>query len=145
MVVDFYVLEEVSPRTRLRTACRVVEKAYLAGNKVLVWHTELDELREFDELLWTFGDGSFVPHEPLTPNGFEIAPVLLSMNTPPPCPVDVLVNLAADVPPCIDSAQRVAEFIDGDATRRQAGRTRFRTYKDRGITPNTHNLRTEGS
>ena len=143
MVVDFYVLEEVSPRARLRTACRVVEKAYLAGNTVLVWHTELEELREFDELLWTFGDGSFVPHEPLAANGFEAAPVLLSMGTPPPGPVDVLVNLAADVPACAETAQRVAEFIDGDPARRQAGRTRFRLYKDRGITPNTHPLRSD--
>jgi DNA polymerase-3 subunit chi len=141
MNVDFYVLDEVSPRARLRTACRVVEKAYLAGHTVLVWHTELEELREFDELLWTFGDGSFVPHEPLTAGGFDAAPVLLSMGTPPPGPVDVLVNLAAEVPPCADVAQRVAEFIDGDPARRQAGRARFRTYKDRGILPTTHTLR----
>lgn len=140
MVVDFYVLDEVSPRARLRTACRVVEKAYLAGNTVLVWHTELEELKEFDELLWTFGDGSFVPHEPLAANGFEVAPVLLSMGAAPAFPFDVLVNLAPEVPAFVDSAQRVAEFIDGDPARRQAGRARFRTYKDRGIQPNTHNI-----
>jgi DNA polymerase-3 subunit chi len=139
--VDFYVLDEVSPRARLRTACRVVEKAYLAGHTVLVWHTELEELREFDELLWTFGDGSFVPHEPLGTAGFEAAPVLLSMGTAPPASVDVLVNLAPDVPACADAAQRVAEFIDGDPARRQAGRNRFRVYKDRGIQPTTHTLR----
>lgn len=140
MNVDFYVLDEVSSRARLRTACRVVEKAYLAGHTVLVWHTELEELREFDELLWTFSDGCFVPHEPLASGGFDAAPVLLSMGTPPPCPVDVLVNLAADVPPCVDVAQRVAEFIDGDPERRQAGRARFRAYKSRGVEPVTHNL-----
>lgn len=143
MNVDFYVLDEVSPRARLRTACRVAEKAYLAGHTVLVWHTELEELREFDELLWTFGDGSFVPHEPLAASGFEAAPVLLSMGTPPPGPVDVLINLAPEVPACIDAAQRVAEFIDGDPARRQAGRARFRVYKDRGIQPSTHNLRSD--
>lgn len=140
MVVDFYVLEEVSARARLRTACRVVEKAYLAGNTVLVWHTEAEELKEFDELLWTFGDGSFVPHEPLGTAGFEAAPVLLSMGTPPTVPFDVLVNLAPDVPACAATAPRVAEFIDGEPARRQAGRNRFRAYKDRGITPNTHNI-----
>ncbi|MBX5460321.1 MAG: DNA polymerase III subunit chi [Steroidobacteraceae bacterium] len=138
--VDFYVIEEASPRARLRTACRVVEKAYLAGQTVLVWHTENNELREFDELLWTFGDGSFVPHEPLTAAGFEVAPVLLSLATPPPGPVGVLVNLAPEVPACVDAAQRVAEFIDGDPARRQAGRARFRAYKERGLQPTTHNL-----
>ena len=140
MVVDFYVLDEVSARGRLRTACRVVEKAYLAEHTVLVWHTELEELKEFDELLWTFGDGSFVPHEPLAANGFEVAPVLLSMGTAPAFPFDVLVNLAPEVPAFVDSAQRVAEFIDGDPGRRQVGRARFRVYKDRGVQPSTHTI-----
>ena len=40
--VDFYVTESTAPRDRLRTACRVVEKAYLAGNTVLVWHTDVE-------------------------------------------------------------------------------------------------------
>ena len=135
------MLEDVSARERLRTACRVVEKAYLAGQTVLVWHTEAQELREFDEMLWTFGDGSFVPHEALGADGFEAAPVLLSAGMPPPGPVDVLVNLAADVPACAATARRVAEFIDGDPNRRQAGRARFRVYKERGLQPVTHTLR----
>jgi len=138
--VDFYVTESTAPRDRLRTACRVVEKAYQAGNTVLVWHTDLEELREFDELLWTFADGTFVPHEAITASGFASAPVLLTSGAMPPGGFDVLVNLAAEVPGCVAEARRVAEFIDGDAERRQAGRARFRAYKDRGWAPTTHNV-----
>jgi DNA polymerase-3 subunit chi len=141
--VDFYVTESTAPRDRLRTACRVVEKAYLAGHTVLVWHTDVEELREFDELLWTFGDGSFVPHEAITASWFATAPVLLTSSPTPSSSFDVLVNLAPDVPACVSAAGRVAEFIDGDAERRQAGRARFRAYKDRGWTPTTHNLRSD--
>ena len=141
--VDFYVTETTAPRDRLRTACRVIEKAYLAGHTVLIWHTDIEELRELDELLWTFGDGTFVPHEAITASGFDSAPVLLTSAAVPPGGFDVLVNLAADVPACVDSARRVAEFIDGDADRRQAGRARFRTYKERGWPPTTHNLRAD--
>jgi DNA polymerase III subunit chi len=141
--VDFYVTETTAPRDRLRTACRVVEKAYLAGHTVLVWHTDAEELREFDELLWTFGDGSFVPHEALTASGFSSAPVLLTSAPTPEGGFDVLVNLAADVPACVAAARRVAEFIDGDPERRQAGRARFRAYKERGWAPATHNLRSD--
>src|SRR5579859_3064719 len=65
--VDFYVLEEASATVRLKVACRLAEKAYLASQTALVWHTDADELRAFDDLLWTFMDGSFVPHEMLTP------------------------------------------------------------------------------
>ena len=138
--VDFYVINSDAPRDRLRTACRVVEKAYQAGHTVLVWHTDTEELRDFDELLWTFGDGSFVPHEAITAAGFAAAPVLLTSAPLPPGGCDVLVNLAPDVPACVTEARRVAEFIDGDPARRQAGRARFRTYKDRGWSPTTHNL-----
>ena len=138
--VDFYVIQSDAPRERLRTACRVVEKAYQAGHTVLVWHTDVEELRDFDELLWTFADGTFVPHEALTPTGFAAAPVLLTSSPTPPGGFDVLVNLAADVPACVAEARRVAEFIDADPARRQAGRARFRTYKDRGWSPTTHNL-----
>jgi DNA polymerase-3 subunit chi len=138
--VDFYVTQSDAPRERLRIACRVVEKAFQAGNTVLVWHTDVDELRDFDELLWTFADGSFVPHEAITAAGFAAAPVLLTSSPTPPGGCDVLVNLAADVPACVAEARRVAEFIDGDPARRQAGRARFRTYKDRGWSPTTHNL-----
>jgi DNA polymerase-3 subunit chi len=138
--VDFYVIQSDGPRDRLRTACRVVEKAFQAGHTVLVWHTDIEELRQFDELLWTFGDGSFVPHEAITDAGFASAPVLLSSSPIPPGGCDVLVNLAPEVPGCVSEARRVAEFIDGDPARRQAGRARFRTYKDRGWSPTTHNL-----
>ena len=138
--VDFYITESTAPRDRLRTACRVVEKAYLAGHTVLVWHTDAEELREFDELLWTFADGTFVPHEGITSAGFSSAPVLLTSGETPSGGLDVVVNLAPEVPACVTSAQRVAEFIDGDAERRQAGRARFRAYKERGWVPTTHNL-----
>ena len=141
--VDFYVTESTSPRDRLRTACRVVEKAYLAGHTVLVWHTDVEELREFDELLWTFGDGTFVPHEAITASGFASAPVLLTSSPTPADGFDVLVNLAPEVPACVISARRIAEFIDGDSDRRQAGRARFRLYKERGWPPTTHNLRAD--
>jgi DNA polymerase-3 subunit chi len=110
---------------------------------VLVWHTDAEELREFDELLWTFGDGSFVPHEALTASGFSSAPILLTSAPTPEGGFDVLVNLAADVPACVAAARRVAEFIDGDPERRQAGRARFRAYKERGWAPATHNLRSD--
>src|SRR5262245_31182871 len=73
--VEFFVLEDLSGGARLRCACRIVEKAYLASQRVLVWHTDPEELRAFDELLWTFADRSFVPHEMLG-TGTPEAPVL---------------------------------------------------------------------
>src|SRR3981081_4400327 len=64
--VDFYILDESSAAARLKLACRLAEKAYLAAQTALVWHTDAEELKAFDDMLWTFTDGSFVPAESAT-------------------------------------------------------------------------------
>lgn len=142
--VDFYVLEEPSTSARLKLACKLAEKAYLTSQTTLVWHTDPDELRAFDEMLWTFNDGSFVPHEMLSSTGaLPETPVMLSAGTPPSQNVDVVINLAPDVPPCLAQTRRVAEIIDGDDNRRRAGRARFKAYRELGLQPTSHNVRND--
>jgi DNA polymerase-3 subunit chi len=138
----------------LKLACRLAEKAYLAAQVALVWHTDAEELRTFDEMLWTFMDGSFVPHDmvitglttgatpgPTSTAALNEAPVLLSAGIQPPANVDIIINLAPEIPPCLSRACRVAEIIDGDDARRRAGRARFKAYRDLGIQPASHNIR----
>ncbi len=139
--VDFYVVDDASARARLGLACKLAEKAYLAAQSVLIWHTQTDEIKALDEMLWTFRDGSFVPHETVgaAVTGSDV-PVLLSALTPPSAHVDLLINLAAEVPDFIARARRVIEIIDGDEERRRAGRARFKVYRERGIQPATHNI-----
>ncbi len=138
--VDFYVTDAAGD-ARLQLACRVTEKAYLAGLRVLVWCRAEDELGRFDELLWTFADRSFVPHETLVAADAPVAaPVVLSAGIEPASLPDAVLNLDADIPPIALRASRVLEFIDGEATRRTAGRERFRRYRDQGLDPNTHKV-----
>ena len=81
--VDFYVVEEAGDAARLRLACRVAEKAYLAKQKV-VCYADAALLSRFDELLWTFGDGSFVPHDTISREGATCdAPVALTTGPLP--------------------------------------------------------------
>ncbi len=142
--VDFYILEGPSAAARLKLACKLAEKAYLSSQSVLVWHADPAELKAFDDMLWTFSDGSFVPHEPLTASvGPEDAPILLSAGTPPSANVDIIINLAPDLPPCLAHTRRVAEIIDGDDARRRAGRARFKAYRELGVQPASHNIRSE--
>jgi DNA polymerase III subunit chi len=148
--VDFYVMEGAAAAARLKLACRLAEKAYLASQRALIWHTDRTELEALDELLWTFADGSFVPHEWLTSNGFPRVsetsaqvPVLLSAGSPPAQAFDFVINLATDPPPFLHLTRRIAEIIDGDEGRRRAGRVRFKAYRELGIEPTTHTLRAE--
>ena len=142
--VDFYILDDSSATGRLKLACKLAEKAYLAAQSVLIWHSQPEELQALDELLWTFRDGSFVPHDFLTAEAPDTeGPILLSSTTVPSREVDVIINLAADLPASLDRSKRVIEIIDGDETRRRAGRARFKAYRDRGLQPASHNIRGE--
>lgn len=139
--VDFYVSPEAGEAVRLRLACRVTEKAYLAGQRVLVWSNDAALLPRFDELLWTFTEGSFVPHELAAQTGTDCAsPVALSSGPLPPGFDDVLVNLGDVVPPFYEHFARVAEFLDGRAEVRASGRERFKTYRANALEPNTHTV-----
>lgn len=139
--VDFYLSEEAGDGARLRLACRIAEKAYLANQKVVVWLDDSETLRRFDELLWTFGDGSFVPHDSVGAAATDCeAPVALTTGPLPPSHADVLLNLGGTVPACFDKFARVAEFLDARPEVRAAGRERFKTYRAKAIEPQTHNV-----
>jgi DNA polymerase III subunit chi len=136
---DFYVLEGSDARVRWRFACQEIEKAFLAEERVLVWLDNDTELAAFDDLLWTFADRSFIPHEPLSPTSdWEQTPVLLSAAREPHSAPQVIVNLAAAMPPGLHQATRIVEIVDTDAARRQAGRLRFKQYRALGVEPVTH-------
>ncbi|HEU4778670.1 MAG TPA: DNA polymerase III subunit chi, partial [Steroidobacteraceae bacterium] len=95
--VDFYVSETAGADARLRLACRVAEKAYLAKQAVVVLFDDVALLPKFDDLLWTFGDGSFVPHDTVTAEGVCDSPVALTTGPLPNGHADVLINLGNSV------------------------------------------------
>jgi DNA polymerase-3 subunit chi len=141
--VDFYILDSDSDDARLRLACKIVDKATQLDNHVFIHATSDGEARQIDELLWTFSQGSFIPHRivrgELTESPLE--PVLIGVNQQPGTGRwDVLINLAGDVPEFFSRYQRVAEVVDANATRREQSRERYRFYRDRGYRLNTHQV-----
>ena len=139
--VDFYVSEEAGADVRLRLACRVTEKAYLARQKVVVLLEDPEALRRLDDLLWTFGDGSFVPHDAVNAASNDCeAPVALTIGPLPPEHTDVLINLGGAIPGGYERFARVAEFLDARPEVRAAGRERFKAYRGKAIEPQTHNV-----
>ncbi len=147
--IDFSVLPDAGGTARLRLASRIVEREYLEGRRVLVWSDDAQALAAFDDQLWTFSDRAFVPHETLGSAtgpvvGAEAVPVLLAAgsaaNDLAGDAFALLLNLGTDVPAFASRYARIAEVIDNDAERRQAGRQRFKRYRDQGLAPVTHNL-----
>jgi len=139
--VDFYVSEAAGADARLRLACRIAEKAYLAKQRVVVLFDDAALLPKFDEMLWTFGDGTFVPHDAVTAEGARCdAPVALTTGPLPVEHADVLLNLGNTVPDRFEKFARVAEFLDARPEVRAAGRERFKIYRGKSIELQTHNV-----
>jgi DNA polymerase IIIc chi subunit len=53
---------------------------------------------------------------------------------------DVMINLDQTVPAFFGQFERVAEIVSGDDTARDQARQRYKYYRDRGYTINTHNI-----
>lgn len=138
--VDFYILKDKAPQAGMQFACRLAEKIFKDGHQVYINTTSGQQLKQLDDLLWTFRQGSFLPHAVCTGNEPEAAPILLGHAIEPDGPSDVLVNLAEDIPAFFSRFSRVTELVSGDDTQREMARTRYKFYKDRGYTVRSHQL-----
>lgn len=144
MQVDFYILGTEAEHERLRTACRLAEKAWQRGHRVFIHAPSRETARSVDDLLWTYRQDSFVPHalygDRAAADGPELEPVLVGDGSSHPADIDVLINLDETVPPFADSSTRIAEIVGADEAGRRAGRQRYRAYRERGIDIHQHNL-----
>jgi len=145
--VDFYVLKSSTAKQRWTFACRLTEKAYLRDLKVVLLSESADDAEALDELLWTFNERAFVPHElrkGTSPTGAAPsaapAPVLLTQDLDSIDAADLLVNLSDRLPGRLERFARIAEIMDGDAERRAKGRERFKAYRDMKLPVETHQL-----
>ena len=115
--IDFYVLSDAAPDAHLRHACRLAEQAVDQGQRVFV-RVDGDDTRRMDDLLWTFGDRAFLPHEIATSQSpsHPKMHILIGQHAPA-SHRDLLINLAAGAPDQLDGVQRVAEPGNGSAYR----------------------------
>jgi DNA polymerase-3 subunit chi len=140
--VDFYVLKSAAAKQRWLFACRLTEKAYLRDLRIVIVNATLAEAKELDELLWTFNERSFIPHQicldgqPLD----QSTPVHLTLESTAIPAADLLVNLAPGLPAQFPQYPRIAEIIDADEERRRLGRERFKAYRDLKFTLQTHQI-----
>jgi len=138
--IDFYVPQEVAEGGRYALACRLVEKAFQQNRRVFI-HAPTEEVAlHMDRLLWTFRQGSFIPHGLLHRSDASLTPVLISHRGDPDEEQDVLVNLTDQVPPFFSRFERMLEPLDRVPEILAAGRERFRFYRERGYSIEHHEV-----
>ena len=139
--VDFYLLNRHLPDGRLRVACRLAQKIYKLGHRAYILTRDDREARQLDDLLWTFDQGSFVPHHRDTPDhGGESSPIVIGHDTPGSSGGNVLISLTEDAPACFDHFERIADVVDDLDEDKAKARERFRFYRDRGYDLDTHDI-----
>ncbi len=129
--VDFYIVEKPGD-DRFGVACRLAQKAYEAGQRAHLHVADAAQATRLDELLWTFRQGSFIPHAVAGSPEAEAAPLVIGHGGEPDAPYQLLFNLAGDVPPFFSRFERVIEVIGDTPQEVSEGRERYRFYRDRG-------------
>jgi DNA polymerase-3 subunit chi len=138
--VDFYVLGGAAREQRWNVACKLTAKAYLGNLSVIIWSGSDADARIGDDMLWTFSDSAFVPHQISLGSTDPKTPVHLVVALEQVGKADVLVNLSDRLPADLERFARVAEIIDADPQRRQLGRERFKAYRDQRLSLQMHQL-----
>lgn len=148
--IDFYILSGDAPANREQFACRLAEKVYLLGQGVYIHAGDARQAQALDSLLWTFKQNSFVPHAIEGESPDTAAAVLIGHGTEAENHHlahgysqgrELLINLAPEIPLFFSSFKRVAEVIDNNNEQnRNSGRERYRFYRDRGYTLESHTI-----
>jgi DNA polymerase III subunit chi len=139
--IDFYVLSQSGEQARQLFACRLAEKAYKLEHTVHILAADEATASRIDELLWTFRDGSFVPHEMVNAAGDRpAAPVSVGFDPGYSGHRDLLINLDDGIPACAQAFPRIAELVTSDEDSKQKSRRRFVAYRDEGHELETHRV-----
>lgn len=138
--VDFYILHTLGGQERERLACRLADKAWHQGYRIYIQTLSHTHAKQLDDMLWTFKDISFVPHE-IYPDTWSSAPISIGYDTAQVCEgMEVLINLTDIVPPFFAQFQRIAELVANKPNAREAGRERYRFYQKHDNILRVHNI-----
>jgi len=140
--VDFYVSKDNAPQFALNTACRIAEKAFTAGHRIHIHMQHERDCEKLDAMLWTFRERSFVPHE-ISPVPIKDCPITISAEKSPDMTsghTDMLINVSLEIPENFMQFQRIAEIIDTQPESINAGRERYRFYRENGLEPQHHEV-----
>lgn len=138
--IDFYVLPDQRDNGRALLACRLADKAYNLGHTVYILTASEAQVAALDDLLWTFRQDSFIPHERYPLAGEESSPVLIGATLPAEVNRQVLINYTDGLPEGFERFERVVELVDSQPEVLAKSRERFRQYREKGLTPETHKL-----
>ena len=139
MRADFYLIQK--PRFReepLLLVCELARKAFDANLATLVLARDAEQAERLDDLLWSFDDDAYIPHQLAGDDEDELAPVLIAGPDTDTPMRGLVINLRDAAVP--GNVERVLEVVPADDGARGPLRERWKQYKSRGFDVNKHDM-----
>lgn len=125
---------------RFQFACKLIEKAYKNNHRIYAHVNNENEAHMLDELLWTYKDNSFLPHNIVGEGPNQVPPIQIGFTTAPSKHHDLLLNLNNSVPDFYLQFARVLEIVINLPDVQEPARERFKFYKQHNHSLHTHKL-----
>lgn len=136
---DFYLIDK--PRFReqpLLLVCELAKRAFTAQQPLLILTRDFAQAEAIDELLWSFDEDAFLPHQLAGDDDDASTAILIvppDIDTPDR---PLLINLRESCPE--GRYERVLEVVAADAGERDGSRSRWRDYLQRGFEVNKFDM-----
>lgn len=141
MQVEFYIFPSTDEREKLRFTCQLVEEIWQQGYRICVQTTSLTQAEQLDTMLWTFKQERFLAHDIYTEYTDSLASVFINYSVEYTCrATHVLINLSEQILPLHTQFERIIELVDSTPASREAGRERYRFYRQAGHDLVTHEI-----
>lgn len=138
--VDFYLLKDTQPQAIWFVACRLLEKAYQRGHRVFVYCDNQKDVEHLDELLWTYKEDSFIPHNIQGEGPEPSPPIQIGCNGEPRGFNDILLNMASSIPTYFSRFKRIMEVVSTNDSAKEISRSHYKEYRSRQCVLHTHEL-----
>ncbi|HCU04856.1 MAG TPA: DNA polymerase III subunit chi [Coxiellaceae bacterium] len=139
--VDFYLTSETNKQDILRFACRVLEKAYEQNCHVYVLAENMAQANQLNDLLWTFRDISFIPHQLVDTSSEVSSPIQIGCDMTRPSTQEILLNLQKDIPTIFNQFQRIIEIISNESMDHQRALEHQQFFETHACEIHRHDLR----
>ncbi|HVF63267.1 MAG TPA: DNA polymerase III subunit chi [Casimicrobiaceae bacterium] len=134
--IDFYTRVD----DPIGIAARLVGKAFAQHGHVRVLTPDAEATAALDRLLWMQPAVGFLPHCTLSAPLASDTPIIVDHAVEHAGPAEVLINLASTPPPFFARFERLAEIVSCDEASANAGRERYRFYRERGYELRVHSM-----
>ncbi|RDS82977.1 DNA polymerase III subunit chi [Dyella monticola] len=129
---DFYLIAK--PRFSeqpLLLVCELARKAFAAQQPVLVLTRDFAQAEALDELLWSFDEDAYIPHQLAGDDDDAGTAVLIAPPGVDAPARPLIINLREQCPQ--QYGERVLEVVAADPTEREGSRVRWREYQRLGF------------